>query len=411
MNKIQLVTYNPNNYKNYDCKMDIKNFNELNALDNYEINIFNLNCEEIWWSKNNRDKEPSLDIKLSDDFKSIHQMISNSKKSKTVICLPQNINYRWKYYDETKSKQLKNMIPIFSKIIDQLILISNLELVYENSNTIIASDSISASFYFNSEEFAKLTVSKDSEKITTISEGNIIITTLNIIDNTNCNILISYLYEIGLINDEVEYPEWLYKYNFNDDEFQNNNIIKAKEQIKIQKEIIEKSNQKLQENLRYKSVLFNNSDLLVEVVFEILECVFEISLKEFKDEKKEDFLFKKDGITYIGEIKGVTSNVKYEHISQLDVHYSKYLDKLQEEDITENIKKLLIMNYERTKDISLRDEINQMQIDLAEKNETLIIDTKTLLTLYERLLQGKTTKDKVIDCIKSSSGVINLDKI
>ena len=78
---------------------------------------------------------------------------------------------------------------------------------------------------------------------------------------------------------------------------------------------------------------------------------------------------------------------------------------------TEQIKKILIMNYERTKDIILRDDINQMQIDLAIKNSTLIIDSKTLLIIYERLLQGKITKNKVIDYIKSSSGIVDLNKL
>lgn len=69
------------------------------------------------------------------------------------------------------------------------------------------------------------------------------------------------------------------------------------------------------------------------------------------------------------------------------------------------------MNYERTKDIMFRDEINKTEIDLVVKNDTLIIDSKTLLTIYERLLQGKITKDKVIDYIKSSSGVVDLNKL
>lgn len=236
-------------------------------------------------------------------------------------------------------------------------------------------------------------------------------TSLNIIQSTNSSILDNYLHGIGLLNDDVEYPEWLYKYSFNDDDIQNNNIQQAKEQIEIQKDIIEQSNKKLQDNLRYKSILYNNSAALVEVVFEIIEYIFDISLSDFNDEKREDFLFKKDSITYIGEIKGVTSNVKYENISQLEVHYSKYLDKLQEEGATEQIKKILIMNYERTKDIILRDDINQMQIDLAIKNSTLIIDSKTLLIIYERLLQGKITKNKVIDYIKSSSGIVDLNKL
>ena len=220
-----------------------------------------------------------------------------------------------------------------------------------------------------------------------------------------------YLNEIGLIKEEVEYPEWIYKYNFNDDEIQNNNIEQAKEQIKLQKEIIEKANQKLQENLRYKSILYNNSNALVDVVFEILEYIFDISLSDFNDQKKEDFLFIKDGTTFIGEIKGVTSNIKYEHISQLEVHYSKYLDELQEKNRTEKIKKILIMNYERTKDIILRDEINKMQIDLAKKNETLIIDTKSLLMLYDQILQDKLKKSSLIKYIINNSGLIEVDKI
>ena len=61
--------------------------------------------------------------------------------------------------------------------------------------------------------------------------------------------------------------------------------------------------------------------------------------------------------------------------------------------------------------IILRDDINQMQIDLAIKNSTLIIDSKTLLIIYERLLQGKITKNKVIDYIKISSGIVDLNKL
>lgn len=52
-----------------------------------------------------------------------------------------------------------------------------------------------------------------------------------------------------------------------------------------------------------------------------------------------------------------------------------------------------------------------MQIELAEKNNTLIIDTKSLLTIYEKLLQGILNKSQVIDYIKSNSGIIDIEKI
>ena len=142
-----------------------------------------------------------------------------------------------------------------------------------------------------------------------------------------------------------------------------------------------------------------------------MKYIFDISLSDFNDEKKEDFLFKKNNITFLGEIKGVTTNVKYEHISQLEVHYSKYLDKLADEGATENIKKILIMDYERNRDVKERNEINQMQIDLATKNDTLIIDTESLLKVYEKILDGSLTKTKVVDYITNNSGLIDSDNI
>lgn len=413
MEKIQLITYEPEDLEEYDSNIYISDFNKLKALDNFEINVFDLTNNNMWISNNDIDEEPSKNnCIMLPDFKSIKQMLINSKKSKNIICLPQNVEYSCIFYGQNNFYQLKDIIPILMDILKQLIPIEDIEIVYENSATEINSTLINSAFYIANENYHKLTYSKDSEKITSIScNDNLIITTLDLIKDKEPAILFDFLNEIGLIKEKVEFPDWLYKYNFYDDETQKSNIEKAKEQIKIQKEIINQADKKIQDNMRYKSILCNNSDALVEVVFEILEFIFDISLDEFNDEKQEDFLFKKDGITYIGEIKGVTSNIKYEHISQLEVHYSKYLDKLQEANTTEEIKKILIMNYERTKDISARDEINQMQIDLAIKNETLIIDTKTLLTLYERLLQGKITKDKVINYIKANSGIVNLDEI
>lgn len=413
MKKIQLITYKPEALEEYDSNIYISDFNKLKALDNFEINVFDLTNNNMWISNNTTDAKPSkTNCTMGPDFKSVKKMLINSKKSKNIICLPQNADYHCKPYGNNKYYQLKDIIPVLMDILKQLIPIEDIEIVYENSATEINSTLINSAFYIANENYHKLTYSKDSEKTTSIScNDNLIITTLDLIKDRESVILFDYLSEIGLIKDKIDFPEWLYKYNFYDDETQKNNIKEAEEQIKIQKEKINQSNKKLGDNLRYKSILCNNSDALVEVVFEILEFIFDISLAEFNDEKQEDFLFKKDGITYIGEIKGVTSNIKYEHISQLEVHYSKYLDKLLETNTTEDIKKILIMNYERSKDISTRDEINQMQIDFAIKNGTLIIDTKTLLTLYEELLQGKITKEKVINYIKTNSGIINLDEI
>ncbi len=410
MKKIQLITNNPSKLTNYDKNITINNFNNLKALDDYDINIFNLNCDNMWENKSTTDSKPTLEMKLSSDFRSIHKMIINSNKSINIICLPQNLYYRWRCYSDNKSEQLKDMIPVHIQHLKQLIPLDSLNIIYENSETLIETYNINASFYMDKSDYEPITYSNNSNKITTIKKDKLIVTTLEIINN-NYDVLLSYLVSIKVIEKIKEYPEWIYKYYFNDDEIQNANIDAAKEQIKIQKEIIENANKKIQENLHYKSILFTNSNELVDVVFEILEQIFDISLSDFNDAKKEDFLFKKNDITYIGEIKGVSSNVKYEHISQLDVHFSKYLDYLQENNLHEKIIKILIINYERTKDISLRDEINEMQIELAEKNKTLIIDTKSLLYLYEMILNNKIKKESIVDYINKKVGLINISDI
>ena len=86
MKKIQLVTYEPSKFKDYDSKIDIRDFNKLEALDNYEINVIDLSSTEIWANKGTKEDKPSLNSKMSNDFASINKMISNSKKSKTIIC-------------------------------------------------------------------------------------------------------------------------------------------------------------------------------------------------------------------------------------------------------------------------------------------------------------------------------------
>lgn len=72
MSKIQLVTYNPKMFNSYDSQIVISDFNKLKALDNYEINIMDLSSPEIWANKGNKENNPSLNSKMTDDFKSIY---------------------------------------------------------------------------------------------------------------------------------------------------------------------------------------------------------------------------------------------------------------------------------------------------------------------------------------------------
>ena len=163
--------------------------------------------------------------------------------------------------------------------------------------------------------------------------------------------------------------------------------------------------------MHYKSVLITNGNELVDVVFEILEKMLNCDLSNFKDEKKEDFLIRLSDITFIGEIKGVTSNVKNEHISQVDVHYQSYVDKLQEDGITENIKQILIINPFRTKELSNRDEVHENQIKLAKRNECLVITTETLLYIFERFLKNELDTEHIIKAFTNNIGILTKEML
>ena len=148
------------------------------------------------------------------------------------------------------------------------------------------------------------------------------------------------------------------------------------------------------------------TELLVSVVFEILEKLLDCDLSEFVDKKKEDFLIKKSSCTFIGEIKGVTSNVKHEHISQIELHYRGYLDRLDDEGISESVKQLLIINPFRSKPLDQREPVHKEQITLAERNGCLIIETHTLMRMYENYCLGLLTAQRCEEIFAKCTGVL-----
>ena len=148
---------------------------------------------------------------------------------------------------------------------------------------------------------------------------------------------------------------------------------------------------------------------MCRVVFDILEQILDYDLSEFEDEKREDFSIKKDGVTYIGEIKGITSNVKSENVAQVERHYQAYMDELQEKGLSENVKQLLIINPFRTKDIAIRDEVHEIQINLAKRYGSLIITTETLLKMYELFLNNETTTEKILSVLSTETGLADIN--
>lgn len=140
----------------------------------------------------------------------------------------------------------------------------------------------------------------------------------------------------------------------------------------------------------------------------MLDELLDYDSSEFVDEGKEDFLIKKEDVTFIGEIKGVSSAVANKNVSQLDVHVQSYLDEIQQEGKEEKVKGLLIINHQRNKSLEERQEVHEHQINLATRNGSLIIETVMLLKIYEKYKLGELTKEECKKIFQNNIGLLKI---
>lgn len=402
MQKIQIITHDGNEWEYIGINnVIVSKLKSPMAFDDFGINIIDLNDENIW--RNEQDGYKS--VESLNDFHTIKRIIKGSLKSKIIIVLPGDIrfenNYIEAYGDYNNFEELKNLIPEMIDIMTHLSeTFKEINLVFERTVTKVMDKEISADFRFSnplSEEV--LTKSKLSEKTTTIKKENIILTTLNL---SNFEKIKAFLDEIGLGDKKDAVPEWMEEVQMFDDDRQHEIIDEKMAMIAEQEKEIAKAEAVLEQNRRYKSILYTQSNELVDVVFEILNEMVGFDFSNFVDERKEDFRCEKEGYVFIGEIKGVTSNIKNEHVSQLDVHCQKYID--SNPDKKDKIKSILIMNYQRNRPVSERDEVHEDQIKLAERNRSLIIDTFTLLKMFEKFKRKELDQDACFKMLIDNKG-------
>lgn len=368
--------------------------NSPKALDDYDINIIDLRDDYLWKNDENSEKA----INKSNDFRSISKMINNSKRTKVVVMLPQNVYFKYYRYSTGKYRytiplkdMISNMIGIIGGLTDSINMCS---IAFENTVTVINNEEIQAAFYFENRAFLDgKTYSNRGGKITTVLVNDIYFTTLAL---SNEKQIIGFLQLLGLLEDKAEIPDWFENIlMFNDQELKAR-IQKAEKKIAELEESISLSESELDINNRFKSILYSTGDELVDVVKEILSDMLGIDLSGFVDEKKEDFNFELNGKIYIGEVKGVNHNVKRENVSQLDLHVNGYLD--DNTDKTQNdIVALLIINHQKNKDPQDREPVNEQQVKLAEKYGSLIVETKMLLELYSDYKSGTITRNAIIE--------------
>jgi len=411
MMKIQVISYNKQREKDFGS-ITVSTLRSPKSLDEYDVNIIDLTSQEGLWCNQGSSYKTINSIY---DFVSIASMVENSKKAKIVYVFPLNTSFPYAYVGYPSNKYTGKVLikdclnVVCNEILDKVLPTTarKVTLAFENTRTSIAGKTYEADFYFCNSPTG-ITQSDLSEKITTVVLGERVYgTTLNVV--TTQEELVEYINYLFGSKDRTEVPDWMDGIDFADDRCQKKNIEQNQTIIDKAQQRIEEANEVLEKNARYKSILYTNSNELVEVVFDILEHILGCDLSGFEDIRKEDFLIKTNNCTFVGEIKGVTSNIKYEHVSQVELHYRGYLDRLEEEGLKEKVKQILIMNPFRTKPLDKREPVCEDQIKLAERNECLIIETNTLLRAFEKFCNGEIDVQKCIDVFSSEVGLLSLD--
>jgi hypothetical protein len=406
--KIQIASY-PEQHQEEQIDKDgviyfFSTLGQPKSLDEFDINIINLTSENLWKYK----ETTYTSIDDINDLAHIGTMIGRSQKSVTVVVFPCNTVFNYYYHSSRylKNIELKNCLANVSTIISKLAVeAESLPVLFENTVTEINGIEYLGTFYF--EDAAEpLTKSRNSEKITSLKASErVIFTTLNPLESTEH--ILTFLKKCNLISEKEDYPQWLTEYHILDDKKLCDDIAKQKSTIEAAKSKICNAKKKLEENLEYKSILSTNGDSLVKSVFMILEQVLNIDLSDFEDKNREDFLIPlSDNLEFIGEIKGVTSNIKLKDVSQLRVHRHSRLEELDEEGVEKEVKALLIMNPLRTTPINERDSVHKKQIDLALKDESLIVETKTLLRVYELVILQSLSPESCRDMLLKEKGLL-----
>jgi len=404
--KVQIIT-SQSNFTDFFKSLGyaVNDYSSPRSFDDYDLNIIDMTHAGFW---NLLDIGNANDV--SSDIVDICNICKTSTKSKILILLPQNITcaYLHSYDLYTIKDEMKKIINILINFFPDYLVNNNpfqplLDIYPERTVTKINNIIYEASFRLDG-CLLPVTKSENSEKITTGSIDNLFLSTLDVkLNEENVTTLVNLL--IGEEKEDSELPDWLKGYPILDDAELNKQKCDQKSKISSAEKEIIKIDKKLSENERIKSILYLNEDKLVKIIFEMLETIFDYDLSTFEDKHEEDFRIIKSDVTFIGEIKGLTSNVRSENIGQLDDHCNSYRERISKEGKEEFVKGILLISPERTKPITKRHEVQKKQIDNAKIDGNIIITTEEFIKMYECVINNRVSSKQYIDYLKNNSGL------
>lgn len=384
--KIQLINYPPINLDNFK-EITVSQFNNFHSLDSFNYNFISLNMYQII--------NPNRTI--INDFQSLKTNLNDSANSKIIVIFPQNLK-------DPHFGDIKNNLNRFYEQICEFYPLKNLNLIFGKNITHLHGDEYTADFYFsNLSDDCAIITKNSNDNVTSIEHEDIIYTTLDFKKTEELLTFISFYEEF--MGEDIEVPDWFEEINMFDDLEQKQLIEENTDKIQELETENKEAQEKLDKNNEYKSILYKQSKPLENAVKPIVGELLGYDLSDFEDIGHEDFLIEFDDVTFIGEIKGIKRNITNNHLSELDVHFTRRQDVVEDE----NLQPILIANRFISRPPEEREPVNHKQIELAEnKYGCLIIDSLELLKLFEKFKNEDITTEEIKNRFNNETGLFKL---
>ena len=387
--------------------MKVNTLSAPESFDDYEYNIVDLSFDEIW--KYSGSSVQSIDC--LNDIKIISAMIKTTK-NKVLIILPQNVKYKYNYnpYASPERKyaascELKNKIELLETIFEVITGTQrNTLLMYNKTKSSICGNELSCDFVFTGfPNEQSVTFSTTGTSVTTILYGNTYFTTLKLESERD---ILAIMQELKWLGQADDLPDWINDIVFFDDKLLNETKQSKSEELDKLQNDIKHIDEKLIGNREYKTVLCKSGEPLVAIVNRMLSEMIGYDYEEFIDKKEEDFLLQYNNQYFIGEIKGISTNVKRSNILQAATHKSIYLE--IEGNENKDVHAIAIINRQRNLPPTERDDISSDVVKLAQLNDVLLIPTEIFLQLFEKFKAGEYSTEDVVKLLTNNKGLLQI---
>lgn len=376
-------------------------------FDAFDVNVICLGEEDFW--KNSRGNSSDR-VDSNPDLDSIAKLALRTK-STVVLVLPYD-NIRFSYvgshgFGDLDTILIKDMLDRVQAIAFQAVgpHIVKGGIVYGSGTTVVGQCNLPSYFFLDGDWDEVITTTEPPAlKPTTVNDGGVIVTTLPILASEEAFSAFLGLLFVG--SPDADAPAWFRELPpMLDDALYLEEIARQEAVIVEAAEKAADARSRLEENDKWKSVLYANGDQLEDVVREMLGELFRWDWRLFEDHGTSDFIFEHEGVCYAGEIKGENSNVVNSHLSQLDLNCN-----IDEEAgrIPEGLPccRLLIANTFRKKPPAERPAVDEKQVGLArDKYGCLIVTTPVLLGLFGGVRSGEVPLQHVIELL-SRTGIL-----